>query len=664
MRSRMAAGVLLLLSLCRCTPAQRWERLGPEGGMVVSLGASSAGALYLGTADGHVFASTDRAHSWELRGRVGSRLDAVVTRVIADPRDTSRLFAAVWYRAAGAGGGVFQSQDAGRTWSLVGLGDEEVRALESAVSQPDDLVAGTRTGVFRSTDGGKAWARISPPGDAELRNVDSLAIDPRDPETIYVGTYHLPWRTNNGGKTWHPISAGIIDDSDIMSLSVDATNPERLYISACSGIYRSENQGNQWIKLQGVPYAARRTQAIVQDTAAPKIFYAGTTEGLWVTRDSGESWVRTTPKDWVVSSVAVLGSKGEEAGRLVLGTEGQGVQVSDDRGVTFSEANHGFAHVVVRLLTGDQFEAGHLLMLTEQAGTQIQESWDEGESWAPVSLTIAEQGRRRKLDAAKVRRFYSAPWGLLLQLEDGRFWVRNADQQTWKPWSLKLMSPGQHQPGSKAGRAPKASDIQQRLARLSVAFSQNFAMVPSAEGLLRCLSSGLCSRMKAFGSGGTIRAMWISAHGADIRVVKDGKLGLSSDGGETASWQDLPVSGERVLWLDAVGPAVPKTIYLGTTIGLYVSGDAEAHWSQVAAGLPGGGVKHWLRASAFWLAAEAEGGVYLSADHGSSWVRVDPDAVRGRFGGLVLTKSGTVLAGSQSEGLLRLNTEAEPGRSH
>ena len=166
------------------------------------------------------------------------------------------------------------------------------------------MIAGTRSGIFRSRDEGKNWERISPPDDPELRNVDSIAVDPAQPDLIYAGTYHLPWKTTDGGKAWKSIAAGLIDDSDIMSLRVEADNPARVYLSACSGIYRSENRGEQWTKLQGIPYSARRTQAIAQDPANPLVLYGATTEGLWLTRDAGESWERTTPKDWVVNGGA------------------------------------------------------------------------------------------------------------------------------------------------------------------------------------------------------------------------------------------------------------------------------------------------------------------------------------------------------------------------
>jgi hypothetical protein len=57
---RIAILVLLMLATAARLCGQTWERLGPEGGMVLSLGVDSADAVYLGTSDGHVFASEDR----------------------------------------------------------------------------------------------------------------------------------------------------------------------------------------------------------------------------------------------------------------------------------------------------------------------------------------------------------------------------------------------------------------------------------------------------------------------------------------------------------------------------------------------------------------------------------------------------------------------------
>jgi hypothetical protein len=69
-----------------------------------------------------------------------------------------------------------------------------VRALVRAPSDPDRLVAGTLEGLFGSRDDGRTWQPISPPSHEELRNFDSIAIDPNDADVVYAGTFHLPWK--------------------------------------------------------------------------------------------------------------------------------------------------------------------------------------------------------------------------------------------------------------------------------------------------------------------------------------------------------------------------------------------------------------------------------------------------------------------------------------
>ena len=650
MRFRFVFVFILALTLTLISSAQQWERLGPEGGMVVSLGAGGLGPVYLGTADGHVFASEDGAASWHLRGRIGNRLDAVVTRLVVDAGDSNLVFAAVWYREAAENGGVFGSEDGGRSWKPSGLEGEAVRALEAAPSDHLELVAGTRTGVFRSVDHGATWQRISPEGNPELRNVDSVAIDPRDANVIYAGTYHLPWRTKDGGKTWEPIITGIIDDSDIMSLRLDSTNPGRLYMSACSGIYRSENQGGEWTKLQGIPYAARRTQTIVQDSRNPKIFYAGTTEGAWVTRDAGETWSRTTPKDWVVNSVLVLPSRFQHAGRVIMGTE-SGVHISDDDGQTFAASNTGFTHVVVKQFLAGYHGSDRLLILAQRNGWELLESSDQGRAWNAVPLKPAKEGKS-PLVPDEIEEASGSPWGWLLRMANGGFWLRSEKTGLWNEWKprarpeiVRSKSPNT---GKTASRQAVALQIETQ-----IAFADDSAIVSSRQGLMRCSESGDCKRLLAFRSPSVASAIWVSTTSAEIDVIQDGKLGLSSDGGESASWRDLPVPAAQALWIDQTSSTTPAKLTLGTAGGLFLSADSGSTWVLAKNGVPAGRMEAWLADPAFWLVSERTGGLYLSLNQGASWNRVDQDAERGRFAGLVNLGNGNILAGSQAEGLLR-----------
>lgn len=159
-----------------------------------------------------------------------------------------------------------------------------------------------------------------------------------------------------------------------------------------------------------------------------------------------------------------------------------------------------------------------------------------------------------------------------------------------------------------------------------VAFSGNAAVVSMQDSLLRCLESGMCRRLNAFGGKERIRAVWISIGGREIGAVVGGKLGWSTDGGETAAWRDLPVAEEQVEWLDVDESNPAGTEYLGTSTGLFYSHDSGAHWQRMEAGLPAGRVERWMRQQGFWVLTERDGGIYFSLDGGSSWRRADEDA--------------------------------------
>src|SRR6202158_6632736 len=90
-RMHKASLIALLLIAATVAHAQTWRPLGPPGGDVHSLAVDPfhAGKLFLGTADGHIFGSEDNGESWTLLGRMGPRLDAVVTVIVVDPRNAN-----------------------------------------------------------------------------------------------------------------------------------------------------------------------------------------------------------------------------------------------------------------------------------------------------------------------------------------------------------------------------------------------------------------------------------------------------------------------------------------------------------------------------------------------------------------------------------------------
>jgi photosystem II stability/assembly factor-like uncharacterized protein len=646
-RRKFFIPVWLLLAAV-AAQAQTWKSLGPTGGDVRVLAADPAhpGLVFLGTADGHVFESQDSGAHWALLGRISARHDAVITAIVVDPRDSSLLFASAWARDSAAGGGVFRSADGGRTWRGAGLAGQAVRALAMAPSDPEILVAGTLDGVYRSLDGSKSWERISPEHHKELRNLDSLAIDPSDPRIIYAGTFHLPWKTSDGGRTWHPIHNGMIDDSDVMSLLIDGPHPERLYASACSGIYRSDDGAAQWKKIQGIPYTARRTYAIVEDPARPDHVYAATSEGLWKTDDAGMNWRRTTPQSWVVNTVVIAAG---HTGRVLIGTEKFGVLSSDDFGDHFQDANNGFFHRQILALANDAARPGRILAVLAHAPEPVLVTDDDGVSWKPLGPGLR---------AGQVLRVYASPDGWWASLAGGGLMKYDAQKKAWQS-AGSLVGETPRESRSRVAKSRKGANRKEKgpkpLDQIvnDMAFSTKRWFAATDAGLLFSTDHGATWVPKPLGPLSTlpVQSVCVSRDGESLWVVSLRGLVFSADAGNTWSWHDLPLKSGGAVSLE-VDPEDQNTMISIARSGLYISRDAGSTWQQAASGLPSAPVQDFAAAGAVFLASMRTGGLYASSDAGRTWARLPGSLSDGFFPAIVTKRDGGVIfAASATEGL-------------
>ena len=642
------------LALAAPVQAQVWQAMGPAGGDVRALASDPAHPeqLYLGTTDGAIFTSRDAGADWEPLGLIGENQNALVTGILVDPRNSARLYAATWTReASGEGGGVFLSSDGGATWRDSGLAGHAVRALVQSAADPAMLVAGALDGVFLSRDWGESWRRITPAGDAELRNFDSLAIDPRDPLVIYAGTFHLPWKTVDGGAHWTAIHAGMIDDSDVLSMVTDRDNPRRIFASACSGIYRSNDAGAVWEKLEGIPYSARRTPVIRQDAARPAILYAGTTEGLWKTEDSGASWRRISPRNWVVNSMVILPGDGGES-RVLLGTEQHGVLASDDGGASFHASNEGFHHHRIVSLAVDPKDSERAAAVLENAPDALLMTGNGGKSWAPMSAG---------LDGDRVRQIFSSPMGWWVALASGGLARFDVIRNSWTRIGVvsELSSSAL---GSACDSAGGRGEIRAfRPAVNDLFFGDSAWFAATEQGLFVSRDSGRSWADLPFGSAKlAVSSVRASPDGQHIRLVSSGGMIFSEDAGRTWVWHDLPLESGGAVRLEW---ASDNILLAAARTGLYISRDAGISWTKAQAGLPGGLADSVLTEQEFWLVSMHAAGLYISRDEGVTWARVkrSGSGIVARVGDAqfpVLVEVGEaqrIYAGSANDGLFVLD---------
>jgi photosystem II stability/assembly factor-like uncharacterized protein len=641
----------LALSVAVVSPAQTWRQVGPPGGTVNSLGADprDAGKLYLGTSDGHVFTSSDEGSHWQLLSRIGTGQDDVVTHIIVDSRDSKRLFASTWSLYTG-GGGVYRSNDSGRTWQIAGLAHETVRALAQSPTHPKTWLAGSLTGVYRSTDEGSNWERITPAKHDDLKNFDSVAFDPRDDNTIYAGTYHLPWKTTDGGRNWAPISKGMIDDSDVMSIIVDPSNPESVHATACSGIYHSTDSAQQWSKYKGIPFVFRRTQLIRQDPQHPETLYAGTTSGLWKTTSEAGQWKRVTPVDWVVNDI-IIDAKNPQ--RVIIGTEREGVQISEDGGGNFTSANAGFHHQHILDVAMDRDRPERELVVLTFDTNAFLATKDGGNTWAPLG-----PGLKR----TDLKHVYASPSGWWASLNKGGLMKYEETSAKWVRAGLLSSESasgvaGRSKKAAAAKRPASASKAPQLLAAQvsDMTFTSSAWYAATTAGVLVSRDRG--TSWKVAGKDEFVKqaaqSIDASSDGSHVWAIAQHNLIYSGDGGAHWDAKELAFAAAgnlRVHRLD------DSSLLITSNSGLYVSKDAGREWNradvrdlqfQDAAGF----------GNALVVSLQRHG-LLASYDGGKSWQRVNHPLAEGYFPVVRSRRDGAVVAASATEGLLAYEKEA------
>jgi photosystem II stability/assembly factor-like uncharacterized protein len=143
----------------------------------------------------------------------------------------------------------------------------------------------------------QTWRPIGPPGG----DVRSLAADPRDPRTIYLGTQdgHI-FGSRDGGEHWQLLGRAGEEDTVVFSILVDSRNSQALYAATWSlgqtpgGVFRSADGGRTW---QRAGLTGQTVRAIVQSPSNPEILIAGTLSGVFRTTNAGANWERISPEN-------------------------------------------------------------------------------------------------------------------------------------------------------------------------------------------------------------------------------------------------------------------------------------------------------------------------------------------------------------------------------
>ena len=139
---------------------------------------------------------------------------------------------------------VYRSDDAGESWQECSNGGNTgswhgtASRKAGLIVHPDDadhLILATRgNGVLVSTDGCQSW-RQSNTGLGSLF-VNSVAIDPNNPDIVYAGTDGGAYVSFDGGASWGPINDGLLGALVIYSIVVDPQS--NVYAATPYGVFK------------------------------------------------------------------------------------------------------------------------------------------------------------------------------------------------------------------------------------------------------------------------------------------------------------------------------------------------------------------------------------------------------------------------------------------
>jgi photosystem II stability/assembly factor-like uncharacterized protein len=274
---------------------------------------AAQGHFFGPNAERGIFRSTDGGKTWDKVLFVDENTGAV--DLAADAATPDTIFAATWQvrhypwqayyvPGTGPGSGIFKSTDGGKTWTRLsgpGLPTVPMGRIGLAVAPGTGgarvyatLEAGAGSGVYRSDDGGGSWQRVNPTASLAGSYFAMLAVDPKNPDTVYVTGQSIR-RSTDGGKTF-TFFRGSPGGDDYHFLWIDPDHPERMITASDQGTIVTVNGGASWSSWYNQPTG--QFYHLATDDRFPYWIYSAQQDSGTVALASRSDYGQLTFRDW------------------------------------------------------------------------------------------------------------------------------------------------------------------------------------------------------------------------------------------------------------------------------------------------------------------------------------------------------------------------------